>query len=307
MSAVLLPASEPAGFRRRLLMEKLVGIGFAMPATLLLLTTSVAPLVVLIVLSFTDYDLGNLDFEFIGVANFGKAMTDPVFRRSLWNTFLYVAIVLPLAVGLALLVATLVHGRKATRSFYEVVYFLPVTSTLIAMAAVWTFVLHPTLGPVNALLDALGIERQAFLSDPALVLPTLALIGVWHLIGFNMVLFLAGLTAIPKDLYEAAEVDGCANPVDRFLTITWPLLGPTTMFVIVTTSITAFKVFDTVAVMTHGGPIGASEVLLYAIYLEGFQYFHTAYAAALTLIFLVFILVFSVAQAFVLERRTHYG
>ena len=139
------------------------------------------------------------------------------------------------------------------------------------------------------------------------MLPTLAAIGVWHLVGFNMVLFLAGLTAIPKDLYEAAEVDGCANPIDRFLTVTWPLLGPTTMFVIITTSITAFKVFDTVAVMTHGGPIGASEVLLYSIYLEGFQYFHTAYAAALTVVFLVFILAFSVVQAVVLERRTHYG
>ena len=307
MSVTHNAVAERAGLRRRLLIEKVTGIGFAMPATLLLVTTSLAPLAVLVVLSFTDYDLGNLDFRFIGLDNFGKAMTDPVFRRSLWNTFVYVAIVLPLAVGLALLVAILVHGRKRTRWFYEVVYFLPVTSTLIAMAAVWTFVLHPSLGPVNAMLDALGIERQAFLSDPALVLPTLAVIGVWHLIGFNMVLFLAGLTAIPKDLYEAAEVDGCANPIDRFLTITWPLLGPTTMFVIVTTSITAFKVFDTVAVMTHGGPIGASEVLLYVIYLEGFQYFHTAYAAALTLVFLVFILVFSVIQAFALERRTHYA
>ena len=307
MSVTHNAVAERAGLRRRLLIEKVTGIGFAMPATLLLVTTSLAPLAVLVVLSFTDYDLGNLDFRFIGLDNFGKAMTDPVFRRSLWNTFVYVAIVLPLAVGLALLVAILVHGRKRTRWFYEVVYFLPVTSTLIAMAAVWTFVLHPSLGPVNAMLDALGIERQAFLSDPALVLPTLAVIGVWHLIGFNMVLFLAGLTAIPRDLYEAAEVDGCANPIDRFLTITWPLLGPTTMFVIVTTSITAFKVFDTVAVMTHGGPIGASEVLLYVIYLEGFQYFHTAYAAALTLVFLVFILVFSVIQAFALERRTHYA
>jgi multiple sugar transport system permease protein len=220
---------------------------------------------------------------------------------------MYVAIVLPLAVGLGLLVAILVHGRKRTRSFYEIVYFLPVTSPLIAMATVWTFLLHPKLGPINAMLEALGIGRHAFLSDPALALPTLALIGVWHLVGFNMVLFLAGLTAIPRDLYEAAEVDGCANPIDRFLTITWPLLGPTTMFVIVTTSITAFKVFDTVAVMTHGGPMGASEVLLYSIYLEAFQYFHTAYAAALTVVFLVFILIFSVVQTFVLERRTHYG
>jgi multiple sugar transport system permease protein len=300
-------AALPAGFRRREWIEKITGMGFAFPATLLLVTTSLAPLAVLLVLSFTNYRLDDVGFKFIGLDNFAKAMSDPAFRRSLWNTFVYVAIVLPLAVGLGLLVAILVHGRKRTRSFYEIVYFLPVTSTLIAMAAVWTFVLHPKLGPVNALLTAIGVEPQAFLSDPKLVLPTLAVIGVWHLVGFNMVLFLAGLTAIPKDLYEAAEVDGCANPIDRFLTITWPLLGPTTMFVIITTSITAFKVFDTVAVMTHGGPIGASEVLLYSIYLEGFQYFHTAYAAALTVVFLVFILLFSVIQAFVLERRTHYG
>ena len=306
MSTLVQGPAAPGGLRRRELMEKLTGMGFALPATLLLLTTSLAPLAVLVVMAFTDYDLGNLDFKFIGLANFGKAMTDPAFRRALWNTFMYVAIVLPLAVGLGLLVAVLVHGRKRTRSFYEVVYFLPVTSTLIAMATVWTFVLHPKLGPVNALLDALGIERQAFLSDPGLVLPTLALIGVWHLVGFNMVLFLAGLTAIPKDLYEAAEVDGCANPIDRFLTITWPLLGPTTMFVIVTTSITAFKVFDTVAVMTRGGPMGSSEVLLYDIYLEGYQYFHMGYAAALTLVFLAFVLLFSILQTFVLERRVHY-
>ena len=170
----------------------------------------------------------------------------------------------------------------------------------------WTFLLHPKLGPINGLLGVVGIAPRAFLSDPSLALPTLAMIGIWHLVGFNMVLFLAGLTAIPKDLYEAAEIDGCANPVDRFLTITWPLLGPTTMFVIVTTSITAFKVFDTVAVMTRGGPMGSSEVLLYDIYLEGYQYFHMGYAAALTLVFLAFVLLFSILQTFVLERRVHY-
>ena len=293
--------------RRRLRLEKLTGIGFATPATLLLVTVCLAPLAVLVLMSFTDYDLGNLDFKFVGLANFTKALHDPVFRRSLWNTLLYVAIVLPLGVGLALLVAILVHGRKRTRGFYEVAYFLPVTSTLIAMATVWTFLLHPKLGPINGLLGVVGIAPRAFLSDPSLALPTLAMIGIWHLVGFNMVLFLAGLTAIPKDLYEAAEIDGCANPVDRFLTITWPMLGPTLMFVIVTSSITAFKVFDTVAVMTHGGPMGSSEVLLYSIYLEGFQYFHSAYAAALTVVFLAFILVFSVIQTFTLDRRVHYG
>ena len=216
-------------------------------------------------------------------------MADPVFRRALRNTFLYVALVLPGAVLLGLFIAVLVHGRTRTRWFYQVIYFLPVTSTLIAMATVWQAILHPRLGPINAALRFLGFDEIAFLSEPSLVLPTLAVIGIWQLLGFNMVLFMAGLSAIPRDLYEAAEIDGCNGGLDRFLTITWPLLGPTTMFVIVTTSITAFKVFDTVAVMTRGGPAGASEVLLYTIYLEGFQYFHTAYGAALTLVFLAFV------------------
>jgi multiple sugar transport system permease protein len=234
-------------------------------------------------------------------------MSDPILRRSLANTFVYVAIVLPGAVGLGLLIAVLLHRRRRTRSIYEVIYFLPVTSTLIAMATVWQFILHPKLGPVNGVLRALGFGELAFLTEPHLVLPTLAAIGIWQLVGFNMVLFLAGLSAIPRDLYEAAEIDGCRSGIDRFLTITWPLLGPTTMFVIVTTSITAFKVFDTVAVMTRGGPMGSSEVLLYAIYLEGYQYFHMGYAAALTLVFLAFVLVFSILQTLVLERRVHYA
>ena len=116
------------------------------------------------------------------------------------------------------------------------------------MATVWQFLLHPSLGPVNGLLRALGFHEIGFLSEPAYVLPTLAAIGVWHLIGFNMVLFLAGLSAIPRDLYEAAEIDGCRSGIDRFLTITWPLLGPTTMFVIVTTNCSTRLVFGTVTV-----------------------------------------------------------
>ena len=174
------------------------------------------------------------------------------------------------------------------------------------MATVWQFVLHPSLGPVSAALRWLGVGEIDFLSNPSLALPTLAVIGIWQLVGFNMILFLAGLSTIPKDLYEAADIDGCGGEIDRFLTITWPLLGPTTMFVIVTSSITAFKVFDTVAVLTHGGPMGSTEVVLYKVYLEGFQYFRMAYASVLTFIFLIFILVFSVLQTVVMDRRVHY-
>jgi multiple sugar transport system permease protein len=292
--------------RGQRVVEAVAGIGFATPAVLLLLTTILAPLAALAFLSFTDYQLGDLDFAGVGLKHFDAAMADPVLRRSLVNTFLYVAITVPGGVLLSLFIAILVHRRTRTRSLYEVIYFLPVTSTLIAMATMWQFLLHPSLGPVNAFLKHIGVGEVAFLSEPHLVIPTLAAIGIWQLIGFNMVLFLAGLSTIPRELYEAADMDGASHPVDRFLRVTWPMLGPTTMFVIVTTFITAFKVFDTVAVLTRGGPMGSSETLLYAIYLEGFQYFHLSYAATLTLIFLAFMLVFSAAQTLILDRRVHY-
>ncbi|MFC5394858.1 carbohydrate ABC transporter permease [Bosea vestrisii] len=292
--------------RRRLWIERVTGLGFAAPALLLLVLTILAPLAVLVVLSLTNYEFGGVDLDFVGLANFQKALADPIIRRSLLNTLIYVAIMVPGGVFGALLIAILIHRRTRTRSLYEVIYFLPVTSTLIAMATVWQFLLHPSLGPVNGLLKWLGFAPIAFLSEPSTALATLAVIGIWQILGFNMILFLAGLTAIPRDLYEAADIDGCSGGIDRFLSITWPLLGPTTMFVVITTMITAFKIFDTVAVMTRGGPVGSTEVLLYNIYLEGFQYFHTGYAAALTFIFLAFILVFSAAQTFALDKKVHY-
>ncbi len=284
--------------------DGIAGALFVLPATLLLLAIILAPLLCLLVLSLTDYEIGALQIRWLGLGNFEKALSDPVFRRAMGNTLFYVALVLPGGVLLGLLVALLVHGRTRSRAFYEVAYFLPVTATLIAMAAVWQFLLHPKLGPVNGLLRAVGFPETAFISEPSLLIPTLAVIGLWNLIGFNMILFLAGLTAIPRDLYDAAEIDGAGGPIDRFLTVTWPQLAPTTMFVAVTTSITAFKVFDTVAVLTRGRD--GSEVLLYAIYLEGFQYFKIGYSAALTVIFLAFMLAFSVFQAFQLDRRVHY-
>ncbi|MDQ6620349.1 MAG: sugar ABC transporter permease [Pseudomonadota bacterium] len=305
-SSLAIPVPRPPRRKDQHWIEAFAGLGFSTPAFVLLLLTNLAPLLALGVLSFTNYEMGAVDFSSVGGKNFAHALNDPSIRRSLSNTFVYVAIVVPGAVLLSLLVAILVHRRTRSRGIYEVIYFLPVTSTLIAMATMWSFLLHPSLGPINAALRMLGVTPIAFLSDPRYVLPTLAAIGIWQLIGFNMVLFLAGLSAIPRELYEAADVDGASNPIDRFLGVTWPLLGPTTMFVTVTTFITAFKVFDTVAVLTRGGPMGSTEVLLYTVYLEGFQYFHLSYAATLTLIFLAFTLTFSVLQTFVLDRRVHY-
>jgi multiple sugar transport system permease protein len=277
---------------------------FVAPACLLLAAIYIIPILVLAVFSVTDYQLGALSTRFIGLDNFVHAFSDAVFLRSLKNTVIYAVIVIPLGVFLALGVALLVYNRKRSRAFWEAAYFLPVTATLVAMATVWQFLLHPSIGPVNAAIKWFGLEPVFFLSNPVLLIPTMAMIGVWQVLGFNMVLFLAGLTAIPKDLYEAARLDGAKSPIDRFLTVTWPMLGPTTLFVVVTTSISAFKVFETVAVLTKGR--FGSETLLFDLYLEGFEYSNTGYAAALTLIFLVIILILSIGQTVHLDRKVHY-
>lgn len=303
MSALTLAAARAPQARA----EARWGAAFAAPALLLIVVILLAPLAVLVALSVTDYRLGAVAVRLVGLDNYAAMVADPVFQRSLRNTFLYVALVLPMAVLGGLGVALLVHARIRTRTFYEVIYFLPVTSTLVAMATVWQFMLHPALGPVTPLAIDLGFGRLDLLNDPDLALGTLALIGVWQMIGFNMVLFLAGLSAIPRELYEAAALDGARYGVDRFLRVTWPLLGPTTMFVTVTSTITAFKVFDTVVVLTRGGPLGATETLLYVLYLEGFQYFRMGYAAAMTVVLLAFLAGLSILQARVLDRKVHYA
>lgn len=279
-------------------------LAFVSPAVVLLLVIYITPIMVLGAFSLTDYRLGALSSNFVGFGNFAKAVGDPIFLRSLRNTIAYAVIVIPVSVFLALGIALLAHERKRSRAFWETAYFLPVAATLVAMATVWQFLLHPTLGPINAAITWLGFEPVAFLSNPALLIPSMALIGIWQLLGFNMVLYLAGLTAIPKDIYEAARLDGAKGAVDRFLTVTWPMLGPTTLFVVVTSSISAFKVFETVAVLTKGGD--GSETLLFELYLEGFEYSNTGYAAALTLIFLAIVLLLSIGQTLHLDRKVHY-
>lgn len=310
LAANAAPAPTPATATRRKAVQSRVearaGYLFATPALVLIVTILLAPIAVVVALAFTDYQLGAVEWAWIGLGNYERMLDDPVFWRSLANTFLYVAIVVPGSVVFALVVAILVNERKKTRTLYQIIYFLPVTTTLIAMSVVWHFVLNPQIGPIAALLRSLGLPAMDVFGDPDLVLAGLATIGIWQLVGFNMVLFLAGLTAIPRDLYDAADIDGADHPWDRFVRVTWPMLGPTTVFVVVTTTITAFRVFDTVAVITRGGPLGRSEVLLYAMYLEGFQYFDIGYAAALTVVFLVTVVALAVMQAFFLDRKVHY-
>jgi multiple sugar transport system permease protein len=176
-----------------------------------------------------------------------------------------------------------------------------------ATAVAWEMLLHPTMGLVNHTLSALGLPTANWLRDEGTVLPVLALIGIWQNLGFAMVLFLAGLKAIPDDLYQAAAVDGADGWFDRLATVTLPMLGPVAMFVMVVVAIRALEVFDTVAILTRGAPGHASDVLLYTLYRESFEYLHAGYGAALAIVFLGIVMALTALQVRVIDRRVHYS
>ena len=266
----------------------------------------VVPCVAVVVLALTDWQLGDTAIQFTGLKNFVQLAGDDVFRRSFSNTILFALTVTPISVVLGLWLAVTVERSTIGRAFFRSAFFLPVVSTTVAMAVVWEFLLHPSLGPVNALMSLLGLPRHVLLNDARTVLPTLSAIGIWENAGYNMVLFIAGLKSIPADLYDAAAVDGAEQPWERFWTVTLPLLGPTLLFVIIISFLRSFRVFETVAAITQGGPQFASEVVLYTIYREGFVYFHVGYASALTVIFVVLLLALTLVKFYLIDRSVHY-
>ncbi|SLN75005.1 sn-glycerol-3-phosphate transport system permease protein UgpA [Roseisalinus antarcticus] len=280
------------------------------PAALALVVFIFLPVAVVVVLSFTDYQFGATRFEWVGLGNYADLFGSRLGRNALINTLVYAAIVIPASVGLGLLVALGLHGIAHTvprvSAVLRAVYFLPVAATLVAMAVAWQMLLHPSLGLVNQWLAGLGLPSRQWLSDRGLVLYTLAAIGVWQSVGYNMVLFLAGLAAIPPTLYDAAAVDGAEGGWSRFWVVTWPMLGPTTLFVMIVTAANAFRVFETVATMTQGGPAFASDTIVYALYREGFVYFKAGYASAITVVFFAALLLLTAIQIAVVERRVHY-
>ena len=208
---------------------------------------------------------------------------------------------------LGLLAAIAIEGVGRGRGFYRAAYFLPVASTLLAMALVWEFMFHPSVGFVNQVFRTLGLPTADWLQNPDTALFALAAIGVWQNLGLAMVLFMAGLKAIPPDLYEALAMDGADGAWERFRRVTWPMLGPALVFVVAITAIRSFQVFDTVQVLTEGGPSKSTEVLLFTMVQQGFTFLRSAYGAAITMVFLVLTLAITLAQTTILDRRAHYG
>lgn len=277
------------------------------PALVLMAMFLLGPLLAVLGLSFTDYQLGAKSFNWIAIDNFLELYHDKNFWRSLRNTALYSLLVVPISVLLGLGIAMLIEAQKSFKEFYRTIFFLPVMATLIAMAISWQFILHPTFGFLNLLLKEFGLPGHNWLRTEGLTLWVLAAIGIWNQFGFNMVLFLAGLVSIPRHLYDAAAMDGASSAFERFRLVTWPLLGPVTLFVVVITTIRSFQVFDTVAVLTKGGPSKSTEVLLYTMYAEGFEFFKSGYASAVTIIFLAIVFTLTLLKARFLEKRVHYA
>lgn len=280
------------------------------PAAVALVLFIFLPVGIVVVLAFTDYQFGATSANWVGLENFGDLFGSRLGRNAISNTLIYAGIVIPASVGLGLLVAIGLHSLSKSMprvsNFMKAVYFLPVAATLVAMAASWQMLMHPSLGLLNTWASALGLSPQQWLSDRDIVLYSLAVIGVWQSIGYNMVLFLAGLASIPDTLYDASEVDGAESGWSKFWLVTWPMLGPTTLFVLIVTATSAFRVFETVATMTGGGPAFASDTIVYALYREGFVYFKAGYASAITVVFFLALLLITAIQLVVIERRVHY-
>ncbi|WP_404326575.1 sugar ABC transporter permease [Cobetia sp. UIB-001] len=287
--------------------EALWGLALSGPAMLLMLVLLIGPLLAITLLSFSDWQLGMPTMGWVGVDNYRQLAADDVFWQAVRNTAVYVLVVMVGAVGLGLLLALLIEGCTRGKAVYRTLFFLPVMASLVAMTIVWEFLLHPEFGLINQLLMMVGGEPRSWLRDEDWALVALCVIGIWHQAGFNMVLFMAGLTAVPRTLYEAADIDGIPRGFSRFRLITWPLLGPVTLFVVVMTAINAFQVFDTVQILTQGGPSHTTEVLLLTLYREGFEFFRTGYAAAMTVVFLGAVMLITLLKTRFLEKRVHYS
>lgn len=305
------------------------------PAVVLMFVILILPIAVAAVLSFSSYSLGNSGFDWVGFDNYESIFSRSTYKKMFVATFTYVLVVVPVSVVLGLVVALLINSLKIGQEIYKTIYFLPVMAALLAMAIVWEFALHPTIGIVNDSLASgcdvpwvhaaltgswLGFDPLAswygsacadsfphWLGSKHYAIGTICFIGIWQVFGFNMVLYLAGLTGIPRELYHAAEMDGVKSGWERFRLVTWPMLGPTTVFVVTITTIRSFQVFDTVEALTSGGPAKTTYVMMYAIFEKAIRQNLIGAGAAITVVFLMFVMLLTLAQRWFVERRVHYS
>ncbi len=291
------PAAAPRGpVRRR--SRGLAGWGFALPFALLFLVFTAGPVVASFLMSVTDLRgtdlLDPFGVNVVGAENYLRLFGDEKFLTAAGNTAVFVVVGVPLTMALSLLVALgLNSGLVRFRTLFRVGYYLPVVTSIVAISVVWRFVLQPDTGLLNELLALVGIDGPNWLNDQAFALPTLIVMGAWRNLGFGMVIFLAGLQAIPKDLYEAATIDG-ARRFAQFRYLTLPMMRPTMLFVAVVTTIGYVQFFEEPFVMTQGGPLDSTLSMAYHTYNQ-FGFGNYGYASAMGYVLFVVVVLLSIA------------
>ena len=270
------------------------------PAVLAIAVFFAVPVVAALAMSFTDFDIYALadlkNLRFVGLANYEALLATPLFWRALANTLLLVVLGVPLSIGMSLGAAMLLNSKLARwRSVHRTALFAPVVTTLVAVAVVWRYLLHTRYGLVNYGLGQLGVDPVDWLGDPRWAMPAIILLSVWKNFGYNMLILLAGLQAVPEDLYEAARIDG-ASRWQQFLVVTLPSLGALILLVAILTVAAYFQLFAEPYVMTQGGPAQRTVTVLYFMYEEGFRWWSLGSACAVAFVLFAFMFVFTVLQ-----------
>ncbi|MFI3804465.1 carbohydrate ABC transporter permease [Vagococcus fluvialis] len=278
------------------LKDNILGYSFLSPALILLTIFLLVPVGMVFYYAFTDYYLLTPDVrQFVGLENFKRLMSDPIFRKSILNTVKFVVWIIPVQLGAALGMALLINKQRKGNMFFKVAFFAPVVMSLVVISILWLYLLNPNEGLINALLNKVGISSMPFLTSPKQAMYTIVFVSAWQGAGYQMLLLLGGMQNIPQDVYEAAEIDGFSK-FQQFWYITLPLLKPTAIFVLLTTLISAFKLIVQPMVMTQGGPMNSTMTMVYYIYQTGFTDRLVGYSSSIALIFTTLIGLITIGQ-----------
>lgn len=270
--------------------QNFAGVLFILPALLGTIVFIIIPIICSFGLSFAKWDLLN-PIQYVGLENYKVVLTEPVFVKIIINTFVYAIATSIFGVIIPLILACIINTKIKGADFFKTAYFLPFVTPMIVIGIIWEWIFDPNISCLNHFLH-LHIN---WLYDTNFAMPALIIVSVWKLIGYNMILFLTGLSTINQELLEASKIDG-ANAYNTFKNITIPLLSPTIFFVTIITAITSFQVFDLIYVMTQGGPLDSTNVLVYAIYKNAFEYFNVGKASALAYVLFAIIFILTLIQ-----------
>jgi multiple sugar transport system permease protein len=279
------------------------GYIFAIPGLVSYLLFTFYPTVRTLIQSLHLIRGANNPWVFNGLANYLEILRDNIFWSALGNTFYYVLLTIPLGTAVSLLLAVVLNSIVKGRGFFRALYFIPSVAGVIAMGIVFAWMYEPYLGVFNLILNKLGLPRLNWLRDQTLALPSIAVMNIWQTLGYNVVIFLAGLLAIPAELYEAAEIDG-ATPTRKLFRVTLPLIAPSMWFVIINNTIRNLQVFSEIFVMTGGGPGHATTTVGFRVYQYAFLYLSFGKASANVIILLAIILFVTLVQLRFFESRT---